>query len=262
MQIDLSRYRVKIADTEEERRGARRLRYRVFVEEMGARASASQRAARQEWDAFDEYFDHLVLLHDDPEPGDPLDRVVGVYRLMRDEAAREGIGFYSAAEYDLAPLARTGRRCVELGRSCVAADHRGGPAMHLLWTGLAQYVLDRDIEILFGVASFHGTDPAPIGEALAFLHHSHLAPEDLRVRARPAHYLDMNRMAPKAVDAAAALRQIPSLIKAYLRTGGCVGEGAFIDHDFNTIDVCVVMDTKRMTDRYRKMYARHRSSAE
>jgi putative hemolysin len=262
MQIDLSRYRVKIAKTEQERLGARRLRYRVFVEEMGAHASALEQAARQEWDAFDDFFDHLVLLYDDPDRGDPLDGVVGVYRLMRDEAAREGIGFYSAGEYDLSPLARTGRRCVELGRSCVAADHRGGPALHLLWNGLAKYVLDREIEILFGVASFHGTDPAPIDEALAFLYHNHLAPEDLRVRARPAHYLDMNRMPPGAVDAAAALRQIPSLIKAYLRTGGSVGDGAFIDQSFNTIDVCVVMDTKRMTERYRTMYARRRSAVE
>ena len=258
MKIDVSRYRVKLAETEAEREGAQRLRYRVFVEEMGARASAEEHAARREWDRFDPYFDHLILESLDPAIADPLDRVVGVYRLMRGEVAAAGIGFYGASEYDLAPIAEAGRPCVELGRSCVAPEHRGGPALHLLWNGLAGYVLERGIELLFGVASFPGTDPAPLGEALSFLHHQHLAPPDLRVRAHPEHYLAMDLMPPEAIDAPRALQAIPSLIKAYLRVGGFVGDGACVDDDFNTIDVCVVMDTGRMTERYLHFYRRGR----
>ena len=258
MQIDLSRYRVKLAETEAERMGAQRLRYRVFVEEMGAHATPEEAAARREWDDFDPFFDHMILLSLDPVIADPLDRVVGVYRLMRSEVAAAGRGFYGAGEYDLAPILRSGRACVELGRSCVAREHRGGPAMHLLWNGLASYVLERGIELLFGVASFHGTDPAPLAEALSFLHHEHLAPPDLRVRARAAHYLDMNLMPREAIDAPRALQAIPPLIKAYLRLGGFVGDGAFVDRDFNTIDVCVVMDTVRMTERYLHFYQRTR----
>ena len=118
---------------------------------------------------------------------------------MRGEVAAAGPGFYGASEYDLTPIAASGRASVELGRSCVAREHRGGPGMHLLWNGLAAYVLERDIELLFGVASFHGTDPAPLAEALSFLHYEHLAPPDLRVRAHPEHYLEMNLM-PRADD--------------------------------------------------------------
>jgi L-ornithine Nalpha-acyltransferase len=254
MKIDVSRYRVKLAETEEERAGAQRLRYRVFVEEMGAQADPDQRAARQEWDAYDAYFDHLVLV--DRTVADPLDRVVGVYRLMRGEVARAGIGFYGAMEYDLAPIEATGRSVVELGRSCVAAEHRGGPAMHLMWNALANYVLERDIEIMFGVASFPGIDPAPIAEALSHLHHAHLVPEDLRARARPPHAIAMELMPPEAVEPARALQAIPPLIKAYLRLGGFVGEGAFVDRAFNTIDVCLIMDTGRMVERYRRFYVR------
>ena len=260
MQIDVSRYRVKLAETEAEREGAQRLRYRVFVEEMGAHASPEERAARREWDDFDPYFDHLILTSLDPAIADPLDRVVGVYRLMRDTVAAAGPGFYGAGEYDLGPIKAIGRPAVELGRSCVAPEHRGGPAMHLLWNGLASYVLERRIELLFGVASFHGTDPAPLAEALAFLHHEHLAPPDLRVRAQPAHYLDMNLMPREAIEPPRALQAIPPLIKAYLRLGGFVGDGAFIDRDFNTIDVCVVMDTGRMKERYRSFYQRGRGA--
>jgi len=46
------------------------------------------------------------------------------------------------------------------------------------------------------------------------------------------------------------------LIKAYLRLGGFVGDGAFVDHDFNTVDVCLLMDTTRMTERYKSYYTR------
>jgi putative hemolysin len=258
MQIDQSRYRVKLAETEEERAGAQRLRFRVFVEEMGARASAAERVARREWDDFDPYFDHLILLYDAPVVADPLDRVVGVYRLMRGEAARAGRGFYGAEEYDLAPILAGGRPCVELGRSCVAREHRGGPAVHLLWNGLAEYVLEHGLEVMFGVASFHGTDPEPLAEALSYLHHNHLAPPDLRVCARADRFVDMNRMPREAIDPARAMLAIPPLIRAYLRLGGFVGEGAYLDDDFNTIDVCVVMDTARMTAKYRQFYERNR----
>jgi putative hemolysin len=258
MNIDLGRYRVKLAESAAERAGAQRLRYRVFVEEMGARARPEERAARREWDAFDPWVDHLLLLDLDPDIADPLDRVVGVYRLMRLAAARAGPGFYGAREYDLAPLLASGRECVELGRSCVAAEHRGGAAMHLLWNGLASYVLEREIEVLFGVASFPGTDSAAVAEALAWLHHTHLAPPDLRVRARPEQRLDMDLMPAAAVEPARAMQAVPPLIKAYLRLGGFVGDGAWIDHDFNTIDVCVVMDTARMTAGYRAFYERNR----
>jgi putative hemolysin len=256
MKLDLSRYRVKLAESEEERLGAQRLRYRVFVEEMEARATPDERAARREWDAFDPWCDHLLLLDRGPV-SDPLDRVVGAYRLLPDEAARAGPGFYGAREYDLSPIIATGRASVELGRSCVAAEHRGGTAMHLLWNALAGYVLERGIGVLFGVASFHGTDPEPVVEALTWLYHAHLAPPELRVRALPPNRLDMNLMPPEAIDPQRALRAIPALIKAYLRLGGFVGDGAWIDHDFNTIDVCVVMDTARMKAKYREFYARN-----
>lgn len=255
MEIDANRYRVRLAETPEEREAAQRLRYRVFVEEMGARASEEERLLRREWDGFDPYFDHLILETQEPV-ADPLDRVVGVYRLMRGEIAEAGPGFYGASEYDLSPIAQSGRRVVELGRSCVAREHRGGPGMHLLWNGLAAYVLEREIELLFGVASFPGTDVDALAEALSFLHHTHLAPPDLRARARPEHFVEMNRMLPDELDAARALRSIPPLIKAYLRLGGFVGEGAYVDHEFNTTDVCVIMDTTRMTDRYRAFYER------
>jgi putative hemolysin len=143
----------------------------------------------------------------------------------------------------------------------VAARHRGGPALHLLWAGLADYVLERDIQILFGVASFPGVDPAPCAEALSFLHHWHLAPPELRVLAREGARLDMDLLPRAAVEPARALRAVPPLIKAYLRLGGVVGDGAWIDRPFNTIDVCVLMDTARMVASRRSFFERSRGLA-
>ncbi len=256
MEIDAGRFTVRLARDEQDVAGAQRLRYRVFVEELGASATDEERRLRREIDEYDAYFEHLILIDREREVEDPLDRVAGAYRLMTGERAKAGIGFYGATEYDLTKLENYGRKVVELGRSCVGSEVRGGAAMHLLWTGLGDFVTARGIEILFGVASFHGADPEPLAHALSFLHHNHLAPEDLRVRARPEAYAEMDRMPAGDVDRKLAARQIPALIKAYLRLGGGVGEGAYVDHDFNTVDVCLLMDTVRMTSRYRDFYGK------
>jgi len=252
---------VRLAEDEGDVAAAQRLRYRVFVEEMGATPSARDAARRRESDRFDPYFEHLLLIDRDCPDPDCERGVVGVYRLMRGARARAGIGFYGASEYDLSKLAAFPRETLELGRSCVDAAHRGGSGMHLLWTGLGQYVAEHEVGILFGVASFHGSDPAPLAQALSYLHYNHLAPADLRVRAVESSFTDMAILPEAEVDKIEAMRQTPALIKAYLRLGGYVGEGAFIDREFNTVDVCLLMDTARMVQRYRKFYSRQRYGA-
>jgi len=240
------RFTTRLAQSEADLTAAQRLRYEVFVEEMGATASDPDHAERLERDRFDEHFDHLLLLDGS--------KTVGAYRLMRSEMATKGIGFYSAAEFDLSKL--QGQRALELGRSCVAKAYRGGVGLHLLWDALGDYVTRHEINILFGVASFHGTDVAPLKQALTYLHHKSLAPEDLRVRSKA--YVSLDQMAWEAVDQRAAVKEIPPLIRAYLRLGGFVGDGAFIDHGFNTVDVCLIMDTARMVRRYKAYYSKER----
>lgn len=257
-EIGGERFSVRLARTEAEIAAAQRLRYRVFVEEMGADVTATDRLAELERDRFDSFADHLILEdREKPEP-DLIDRIVGVYRLMTLDAAEKAGSFYGAAEYDLSRLVESGRRIVELGRSCVDRAYRGGAATHLLWEGLAEYVLSRDIEVLFGVASFHGTELDRIAGSLSLLHHEHLAPEELRVSAKEPNAVDMAILPLDEVDRKSAMVGVPPLIKAYLRLGGVVGQGAWIDRVFNTTDICLIMDTKRMTDRYLKHYSRFR----
>lgn len=234
---------------------SQRLRYSVFVEELGADGPMVDHDARLEIDRFDPLFDHMIVL-DHARPGGPEDQVIGVYRLLPGERAAEVGGFYTEGEYDLTVLRKSGRRLLELGRSCLHKDYRGGAAMFHLWNQLAAYTLERDIEVLFGTASFHGTDPGPLAESLSLLHHRHLAPTDLRVRTQPDHYQPMNLMPEAEIDRTRAMRNTPALIKAYLRLGGFVGDGAFVDHAFNTTDICLILDVARMNERQRAIYTR------
>ncbi|MGR3272205.1 GNAT family N-acetyltransferase [Thalassococcus profundi] len=230
-------------------RAAQRLRYEVFVAELGGGGDGVDHDARLECDRFDAVFDHLLLR--DAARGNA---VVGVYRVMREDQAQAAGQFYSEDEFDLEPLRRSGRKLLELGRSCLHADYRGGAGMMHLWQALADYVQSHGIEVLFGAASFHGTDVAALRQPLSLLHHRHLAPEPLRVRARV--YQSMDLVAEDQIDRRRAMLETPALIKAYLRLGGTVGDGAFVDHAFNTTDVCLVMDTAQMNERQRSLYAR------
>lgn len=248
-------FSTKLVETPAELRAAQRLRYRVFVEELGGGGDLVDHEARLEKDRFDPYFDHLILF-DHAKEGSKEDQVIGVYRLLRDDQAQAVGQFYSEDEYDLTPLKASGRKLLELGRSCLDVDYRGGAAMFHLWNALARYVFEHEIEILFGVASFHGTDLDELAQPLSMLHHNHLAPESLRVRAQEAHFSSMNRVAVEALDRRAAMVQVPSLIKAYLRLGGVVGEGAYVDRAFNTTDVCLIMDTARMNEKQKNIYTK------
>lgn len=252
---------LRLAADARDLRAAQRLRYIVFIEELGGDGALVDHANRLEMDEFDPVFDHLLLI-DTRREAAALDDVVGVYRLLPGDRAAAHGRFYSETEYDLTALKRSGRRLLELGRSCVHPDYRGGTAMFHLWNALADYVLERGIEVLFGVASFHGTDAAALAMPLAYLHHNHLAPESLRVRARPEHFQAMDLVPADQVDRRAAMVATPALIKAYLRLGGFVGEGAWIDAPFNTTDVCLLMDTARMSDKHRAFYTRKHGRSE
>ena len=253
MQSNPSRLFTRLARTPEDIAAAQRVRYEVFVRELGSEGDGVDHKARLEKDHFDPHFEHLLLIDPDA-PNEVMNGVVGVYRLLTGEKAEEIGQFYTEDEYDLSLLKASGRKLLELGRSCLLPAYRGGTGMYLLWNGLSEYVLSNGIEILFGVASFHSTNPDSIAAPLSLLNHRHLAPEDIRVRAVDHAYQPMDLVTPDSLDARAAMLATPALIKAYLRLGGFVGDGAYIDHEFKTTDVCLILDTARMNERQRAIY--------
>jgi putative hemolysin len=181
--------------------------------------------------------------------------------MRRESAARRG-QFYSIDEYDIAPLLAVRGEILELGRSCISAEYRTRSAMQLMWRGIADYVMFYEIAVMFGCASFPGTDPAEHALPLSYLYYNHLAPPELRPLALPSRHVDMRMMEPAAIDGRAALNALPPLIKGYLRLGGFVGDGAVIDQQFNTTDVSIVVKTDWVSSRYYRHYTRDNPKAE
>lgn len=243
---------VRLARGPDEVRHAQCLRYQVFYEELGAVPSPGARLARRDEDAYDGICDHLVVVDHAALPGKPA--IVGTYRILRGEVAGgRDMPFYSSGEFDLSPLLQLAggeRRLMEVGRSCVLATHRNRATLELLWHGLWTYTRRHGIDVMLGCASFEGCDPARHGPALAYLHRHHLAPPAWRCRSLPQVAAEFDPAGVAPLTPRAALRELPPLIKGYLRLGAWIGEGAVIDRQFSTVDVLIVLPVERIDARY------------
>jgi putative hemolysin len=253
---------VRLARTKADVKRAQRLRYDVFYREMSAKPSITAQMRRRDEDRYDAICDHLLVVDLSTEmaevPGRTWrnrrqPRVIGTYRVLRQEVAQHTGGFYTQGEYDIAPLlaARSPKyRFMELGRSCVLKPYRNKRTVELLWHGLWTYVREHKVDVMIGCASFEGTDPREHAMALSFLYHHALAPPEWRVCAHPHLFAEMNLLPKEQVDAKAALKALPPLIKGYLRLGAKVGDGAVIDRQFGTTDVLIVLPVENIDPRY------------
>jgi putative hemolysin len=249
---------VRLAETEHEIEQAQRLRYTVFYEEKSAVPTAQMLAAGRDFDKFDTVCDHLMVVDRDAlgDDGQPL--VVGTYRLAREKDAIRVGGFYTSGEYDLAPMLKglpPETKYLELGRSCILKSYRSRPGtMQLLWKGLLAYVARFDIDLMFGCASLPGIDVSSMALPLSYLHHFHAMPAHLRVKARPELCVDMNRLPKEAIDLREGIRSLPAMLKGYVRAGCCIGDGAVIDHQFDTTDVFIFFPMSGIDARYKSRF--------
>jgi putative hemolysin len=250
---------VRLAETPAEIEAAQRLRYRVFYEEMSAIPTPQMRAERRDFDRFDDFCDHILVVDRDVADENGDSAVVGTYRLLRGEVAALQGGYYTSSEYDLTSMLRAnppGTRFVELGRSCVLKAYRSKAiTMQLLWKGVMVYVARYSVDVMFGCGSLPGTDPDALALQLSYLHHFHRAPEGARVRARPELYVEMNRIPLEEIDAREALRKLPPLIKGYVRAGTYIGDGAVVDKQFGTTDVLIYFPVSQIDPRFRSRFA-------
>ncbi len=232
------RISLSLASNEDEVRAAQALRFRVFAEEMGARVKSREPGLDQ--DLFDPYCDHLLVQND--ETGE----VIGTYRILRPEQARQLRSYYSDTEFDLTRFNSLRSQLVEVGRSCVHPDYRTGAVITLLWAGLAQYMQTRGYQYLMGCASMTMADGGHLAASLyQQLSLTHLAPAEWRVTPRCALPLAALNQQLKV--------EIPPLIKGYLRLGAMIcGEPAW-DPDFNTADFMILLPMQKLNQRY----ARH-----
>lgn len=245
----------RLASSRSEIEAAQSIRYRVFVEEMGAELPVEAMRAGRDFDAFDEICDHLIVL-DTAIDGDSADQIVATYRILRQEVAMRHSGFYSASEFDIAPMMarHPDKKFMELGRSCVLPPYRTKRTVELLWQGNWAYALQHGLDVMFGCASFPGRYPELHALALSFLHHNVLATGQWEVAAASSLGRNMDLMPTEAVNPKRALMAMPPLIKGYLRLGAMVGNGAVVDHAFGTTDVLVVLPVESISSRYINYY--------
>jgi L-ornithine Nalpha-acyltransferase len=250
---------VRLATTRKDIRKAQKLRYKVFYEEMSAVPAAHLRLLKRDKDAFDRVCDHLLVVDRDHVSG-PLKlkrpKVVGTYRLLRQETAGDHFGFYTASEFDIDTLIdkHPDQRFLELGRSCVLEPYRNKKTVELLWQGIWAYVQHHKIDVMFGCASLEGTNPDRLKQELSFLHHFAKPAEGWNARAIPSRHANMNRMAKDAIDPKRALVSLPPLVKGYLRLGCKIGDGAVVDHQFGTTDVLIILRVADIDQRYISYY--------
>lgn len=248
---------VRLARSDREVATAQELRFSVFYEELKASPDPAALRSRRDADRFDAFCDHLIVVRRtagneagkfDVDDGE----MVGTYRLLRQSVAEQNGGFYTQSEFDIAPLlaAKPALKFLELGRSCVLKQYRTKPVVELLWQGIWNYVRYHGLDVMLGCASLEGIDHRIHAPTLNFLARNCAAPPEWRVRSGPERYVEMKSDAGNSMDAKAALKALPPLIKGYLRLGCYIGEGAVIDRQFNTIDVLIILPVSNINPRY------------
>ncbi len=243
---------VRLAENNMEIDAAQALRYKVFFEEMDAVSNANQKKLKRDIDLYDHFFDHILVI-DHKISGKIHKKVVGTYRLNRGLKKNK---FYTSDEFDITKLIKYKGDILELGRSCVNKDYRNGNTMQMLWRFIAQYVIKYNIDIMFGCASFPGIEHQLYSKTFSYMYKKYLAPENIRPVALANKRIPLNSVTNENLTFKQFLSSIPPLIKGYIRLGAFIGDGAVIDAEFNTVDVCIVLPTKKVSSRYMEHYER------
>ncbi len=252
--IAVNNFIVKIADQSLELKKAQALRYSVFFKEQKAKQSISKKILRLDYDKVDKFADHLIVIDRNRES--IKNKIVGTYRLVRGNVASHFGGFYTSSEFDLTKILNSYKpnQILELGRSCVHKDYRNGTIMNLLWKAVAEYIKKYDIKILLGCASFQGTDVMEYANELSYLRHNFSLPDELSVKSLDRKIYNDYKKNNSDINDLKTFLKLPPLIKGYLRVGGKVSYDCFVDYEFNTIDLCMIVNTEKIDSRYKKKF--------
>ena len=254
IKIETENLIIKLAETSAEIKKAQSLRYSVFYKEKNAKADLPKKILRRDFDKVDRFADHLIVI--DKNISSLQNNIIGTYRLIRGDLANQYGGFYTSTEFDLSNIFQTykNNQILELGRSCIHKKYRNGATVNLLWKAIANYVSIYDIKILLGCASFPGTNVMNFSDELAYLKRNHLLQSELSVKSLDVNIYPIKNSINKNVSDLKLFIKLPPLIKGYLRVGGKVSESYFVDYDFNTIDLCLVVQTNDINNKYKKKF--------
>ncbi len=243
--FDEGRLRIEFARTPADVERIQRLRYQVFNLELGEGLAAAHETGLDS-DRYDPRCHHLMVLERDSGS------VIGTYRLQTQPMTKE-LGWYCDEEFDLATLPREVFELgIELGRACIARQHRNSQGLFALWRGLAAYIAHNRKRFLFGCSSLTSQDPDEGIAVLRYLEREgHMHPT---IRIDPRAATDCQRLADPRKDPAKTAVEVPKLFGTYLRYGAKICGAPAIDHAFKTIDYFMVMDVSHLHPRMRALF--------
>ena len=250
--VKYKNFEVRLAKNFKDIDAAQKLRYRVFYEELKAKPTIKNILYEKDFDELDPFCDHLLVIDHNKSTARKL--IVGTYRLIRRPMTQIHGKFYTEGEFDIKNILKTKGEILELGRSCVDKNYRDKPIIKLLWKAISAYMEHYKIKVLFGCASFPGTNYKKYKEQLSFLYHYHLAPESIRPKALLPNKVQINYCEKKTLNNYEIFKSLPPLLKGYLRLGAYVSDGAFIDKQFNTIDICIVLKSDSLKQKYLNLH--------
>lgn len=232
-------FEVRLAKTKAELEEVYKLRYKDLLLYYNANNTNDTGLFKDEYDG---NCDDLIVIDLN------VNEIVGTYRLIRKEHITKIGAFITESEYDISKLKKY--EIMELGRAVVREDYRNGSVIMLLWRGLTRYAINHNIRFMFGTGSFQGINPGDYKHALSYIYFNHLSEEKIRVQTAKPPRSPMNLLPVNEIDPILAKKQIPPLIKGYIKIGATFGEDAFLDIPFNSLDVFVLLDVEKVDYKY------------
>ena len=264
---EVGRYRMRLAESAEDRDAACRLRFRVFNIELGEGLESSYQTGR-DMDRFDQCCEHLLV--EDKLEASRARRIVGTYRMQSGATAARNLGYYSEQEFSFAPYEPLRAGILELGRACIAREHRTPEVLTLLWRGIAQYACDMGLRYLVGCSSINSHDPAEGWQMYSQLEHHRVSPEfetvptvafacpieQQRAHAQPSHCQQESMLNAQMQSALVlpAPPKVPKLLRTYLAIGARIAAPPAWDRAFGTIDFLTLLDLKLLSSSARNRF--------
>jgi putative hemolysin len=246
---DVGRYRLRLAESIEDREAACRLRFNVFNIEMGEGLEASYKTGL-DTDRFDLFCDHL-LVEDKLQDNHDL-RIVGTYRMQSGTTAGSNLGYYSEQEFNFAPYEPLRPGILELGRASIHREHRTPEVLTLLWRGIAQYANDMELRYLIGCSSIPSRNPEDGWEMYRQLDRYRVSPEfeTLTTAAYACVAQQHSTQAPRSTVPV----KVPKLLKTYMAIGARIAAPPAWDREFGTIDFLTLLDLKLLSSSARNRF--------
>ena len=251
IRLEVGRYRLRLAETAEDRAAACRLRFKVFNIELGEGLASSYETGL-DTDAFDSVCEHLLV-------EDRVDlRIVGTYRMQSGATAERNLGYYSEQEFSFAPYEPLREGILELGRASIDREHRTPEVLTLLWRGIAQYATDMGLRYLIGCSSLSSKDPAEGWQMYRQLEHYRVPPEfetvptasyacPIEPEGAPAQQSSFPQESSAEESRQDSQVKVPKLLKTYLAIGARIGAPPAWDREFGTIDFLTLLDLKTVS---------------